>query len=151
MRDSLALIFVPLGIIVATDIINGNQRSLVSRYLIPSFLGLQIAAAYLLADRLVSQVRQQKFWQILVAVIFSIAVVSDTTFVLANKWPSKASSNLNLDVATIINSSQNSLIVSDAFFIPVFSLSHELIPEVKYQLTVEPADPAWREFPFHSE
>ncbi len=143
----LALIIVPFGILFATDIIQGNQRSLIGRYLIPSFLGLQIAAAYLIAARLVRQVRQQRFWQILIAVIFSISIVSDTAFVLAHKWPSKSSSNSNLDIAMVVNQSKTPLIVSDNFFINVFSLSYELVPQVKYQLTVEPADSAWREFP----
>lgn len=143
----LALIFVPLGILFVTDIMQGNQRSIVGRYLIPSFLGLQIAAAYLLVDRLFYHVRHQKFWQILVAIIFSVAVVSDTKFVLAKKWPSKSSSNPNFDIAMLVNQSKTPLILSDSFFIKVFSLSHELIPKVKYQLTVEPVDPAWRKFP----
>lgn len=143
----LSLFFVPIVIVLMTDIVNGNQRFLVGRYLIPSFLGLQMAIAYFLADRLMLHSQKNRIWQIVIAVVFSLAILSDISFVTATKWPTKEPSNLNFDVAEIINRSKSPLILSDTFFIKVFSLSYALSPDVKYQLTVEPADSAWREFP----
>jgi uncharacterized membrane protein len=143
----LSLFFVPIIIVLMTDIVNGNQRFLVGRYLIPSFLALQMAIAYFLADRLMFHSQKNRIWQIIIAVVFSLAILSDISFVTATKWPTKEPSNLNFDVAEIINRSKSPLILSDAFFIKVFSLSYALSPDVKYQLTVEPIDSAWREFP----
>jgi hypothetical protein len=91
--------------------------------------------------------QKNRIWQIIIAVVFSLAILSDISFITATKWPTKEPSNLNFDVAEIINRSKSPLILSDAFFIKVFSLSYALSPDAKYQLTVEPADPAWREFP----
>jgi uncharacterized membrane protein len=143
----LSLFFTPTITVLLTDIVNGNQRFLVPRYLIPSFLGLQIAIAYFFAARLMSYSPKNRIWQIIISVVFSFMILSDISFVTATKWPTKEPSNLNFDVAKIINRSKSPLVLSDAFFIKVFSLSYALSPDVKYQLTVEPADPAWREFP----
>ena len=143
----LSLFFVPILTILMTDIINHSQRLLVGRYLIPTFLGLQIAIAYFFADRLMNYSNKTRIWQIIIALVFSFSLLSDISFVMARKWPTKEPSNLNFDVAEIINRSQKPLVISDTFFIKAFSLSYALSPNVKYQLTVEPADPTWREFP----
>lgn len=143
----LSLFFVPLITVLVTDIVNGSQRFLVPRYLIPSFLGLQMVIAYFFSDRLKHHSQKNRIWQIIIAVVFSVAILSDLTFVTAKKWPTKEPSNINFDVAEIINRSTNPLVLSDAFFIKVFSLSYALSPDVKYQLTVEPEDESWQEFP----
>ncbi len=103
------LIFLPIAILLVPDLLFGGIRSVSSRYLTPSLLGIIIAAAYLLGSKLGSS----KFQAPIVALIIILATAScawnSSQF---SVWTKGISFNLP-KVAKIINSSPKALVVGD--------------------------------------
>ncbi|WP_445173572.1 glycosyltransferase family 39 protein [Microcoleus sp.] len=112
----LTSIFVPFLFLALPDIILGGKRSAVSRYLISCFPGVQLAVAYLLA----SNVKHQRFWQVILALVFTASVASCTVSAFSDTWWSKDLSYFNAEVAKIINkeaianrSIKDTIVISD--------------------------------------
>ncbi|MEG4964594.1 MULTISPECIES: glycosyltransferase family 39 protein [unclassified Microcoleus] len=110
-------IFVPFSILALPDIILGGKRSAVSRYLISCFPGVQLAVAYLLACYLKTQ---QRFWQVILALVFTASIASCTVSAFSDTWWSKDLSYFNAEVAKIINkeaianrSIKDTIVISD--------------------------------------
>ncbi|MEG4070272.1 glycosyltransferase family 39 protein [Microcoleus sp. Pol11C2] len=110
-------IFVPFLILALPDIILGGKRSAVSRYLISCFPGVQLAVAYLLASNVKTQ---QRFWQVILALVFTASVASCTVSAFSDTWWSKDLSYFNAEVAKIINkeaignrSIKDTIVISD--------------------------------------
>ncbi len=113
----LTSIFVPFLLLALPDIILGGKRSAVSRYLISCFPGVQLAVAYLLACYLKTQ---QRFWQVILALVFTASVSSCTVSAFSDTWWSKDLSYFNAEVAKIINkeaianrSIKDTIVISD--------------------------------------
>lgn len=113
----LTSIFVPFLLLVLPDIILGGKRSAVSRYLISCFPGVQLAVAYLLASNVKNQ---QRFWQVILALVFTASVASCTVSAFSDTWWSKDLSYFNAEVAKIINkeaianrSIKDTIVISD--------------------------------------
>ncbi|PSB22681.1 glycosyl transferase family 39 [filamentous cyanobacterium Phorm 46] len=113
----LTSIFVPFLILALPDIILGGKRSAVSRYLISCFPGVQLAVAYLLASHLKSQ---QRFWQVILALVFTASIASCTVSAFSDTWWSKDLSYFNAEVAKNINkdamanrSIKDTIVISD--------------------------------------
>jgi len=106
----IGLAGLPWLILIASDLVSGNQRSTVGRYLISCYPFLQIITAYGLAYFLASG---QKWRYGLVAFLLSCALVSNTinAFVLTS-W-SKTPSNGNVEASQLIGQAQTPLIVTD--------------------------------------
>ena len=113
------------------------MRSLSERYLLPSYLGIQLAVAYLLATQLYSgNLSRRKIWQTIIILIITGGVVSGVVSSQAETWWSKVISYGNPQVAKIINHTSRPLLMSDSFGINygnVFSLTYLLEPKVRYQ------------------
>ncbi|MEG5174754.1 glycosyltransferase family 39 protein [Microcoleus sp. B3-D7] len=110
-------IFVPFLILALPDLILGGKRSAVSRYLISCFPGVQLAVAYLLASNVKTQ---QRFWQVILALVFTASVASCTVSAFSDTWWSKDLSYFNAEVAKIINkeaianrSIKDTIVISD--------------------------------------
>ena len=110
-------IFVPLLILALPDLILGGKRSAVSRYLISCFPGVQLAVAYLLASKVKSQ---QRFWQVVLALVFTASIASCTVSAFSDTWWSKDLSYFNAEVAKNINkdamanrSIKDTIVISD--------------------------------------
>ncbi|MEG4839335.1 glycosyltransferase family 39 protein [Microcoleus sp. B9-D4] len=110
-------IFVPFLLLALPDLILGGQRSAVSRYLISCFPGVQLAVAYLLACYLKTQ---QRFWQVILALVFTASIASCTVSAFSDTWWSKDLSYFNAEVAKIINkeaianrSIKDTIVISD--------------------------------------
>lgn len=142
----------PLALVLP-DLILGGMRSIQARYLIPCYLGVQLAVAYLLATKIASptaNIQRQKVWQfVLIAMItgsiLSCAVSSQAEF-WWNKSPDKH--RYNPQVASIVNSAAHPLLISDSstaisssFACRILALSYLLNPQVQLQLVVEPNIP----------
>jgi uncharacterized membrane protein len=130
--------------LLALDALSGSSVALVTRYSLPSLVGLQIALAYTLAARTaaVGTARTRLAWQGLAAVLLGLGALSCVTVVRAAEWWNKDPQNYVHAAARAINAApQPALVLSDAWFIPILSLEHSLRPEVRYQLTVEPGVP----------
>jgi hypothetical protein len=74
----VTLTFVIVGIFLPADLIRGGIRSLNTRYMIPCYLGMQIAVAYFLAVKMTSPqvtMQWQKLWRLALAALLSIGYI----------------------------------------------------------------------------
>jgi uncharacterized membrane protein len=138
----IAATFLPLAM---PDIIWGGVRTRVARYLIPAFLGIQLAVSYLLATQIAPtciNIWRQKFWQFVMIALLSIGVLSCVIISQAESWWSKDLNIYMPQVARIINqASQPLLITSCEGTWPLgdeLSLSYLLNPKVRLYLVKEP-------------
>ncbi|MBE9127200.1 MULTISPECIES: glycosyltransferase family 39 protein [unclassified Coleofasciculus] len=140
----LTLIATPALALILPDLIFGGQRSLVTRYLIPTFLGIQLAVAYLFATKLTptaSKLCSQKLWKGGIVVLISIGVLSSVNISQSEVWWNKADDNIHHTLASIINQAKKPVVISDDWFPNVLSFSHQLEPKVRFQLVIEPNIP----------
>ena len=131
--------------IMLPDLILGGIRSTKSRYLIPSYLGLQLAVAYLFATQLRAWgSRRQKLWQILAVALLSSGVLSCAISSQADTWWNKDWGYHNPKIARIINQTTAPLVISnlsEASLGNVVSLSYMLNLNSRFQLAVNPNTP----------
>ena len=103
-------------IILPPDLIWGGIRALNTRYLIPSYLGMQIAVAYFFAVKMTSpQVTMQlkKLWRLALAALLSIGIISCCIYLPADSWWNKGRFYTNIPIARTINSASRPLLVTD--------------------------------------
>jgi uncharacterized membrane protein len=133
------------------DLILGGQRSTSSRYLVPCYLGVQLAVAYLLSSRLVTRDRLQKrFWQGVLVTVLLVSAASCIQSVPADTAWNKVISYSNRTIANIINASPQPLLVTSSFginFGNILALSHLLAPHVKLQLVQGASSPDFMNVP----
>lgn len=129
-----------LGLLLP-DLVLGGQRSATTRYLIPSYLGIQIAVAYLIARCLEAKTfSRRQFWQGVAIALTAVGMVSCTLSAVSNTWWNKVVSYHNAEIAQIINSSNSPVLITDAFgYNPVnaIALSYLLEPETPLILLPE--------------
>ncbi|MEO6863347.1 MAG: glycosyltransferase family 39 protein [Microcoleus sp.] len=123
------------------DIILGGIRSLNTRYMIPCYLGMQIAVAYLFASKITSPqvtVQLQKLWRLAFAAVLSVGIISCCIYLPADTWWNKDRSYINIPIARTINSASQPLLVADLWVYSVdkianlLSLSYLLVPQTKF-------------------
>ena len=125
--------------LILPDLILGGFRSLVPRYLIPCYLGVQLATAYLLATKQIDifgNNRQKKLWQLIMTVIFSGSVLSCAVDFQAQTTWSKDLNKNTPAVAHILNQAPSPLLIGSPSVTQLLSLSYLLGSKV--QLLVEP-------------
>ena len=143
----LTLIIFPWLALSLPDLVVGGIRSTISRYLIPSYLGIQITVAYLFGSQLNSKsstIQDKNFWRILMSVMLSISIISCGVISQAEVWWNKSNNVDNPAIAEIINETENPLLVgvlNDNDGRSIISLSYLLDPKVKLQLIHNPLDP----------
>lgn len=118
------------------DILKGGRRSTNPRYLVPCYVGIQLAVAYLLSTKISSNLdnfKQQKLWKIAIVALFLTGIISAGVSSQADIWWNKGSGWLRaeLEVARIVNEATNSLIISDANIAYMMPLSYRLQPKVE--------------------
>jgi uncharacterized membrane protein len=134
----LALIVMPMLMIAVPDFLLGGARSgLAARYLLPCYLGIQLAFAHLLATKMTgASPFRQRGWQAVTALVIVCGVVSCTISSQAESWWIKPSYG-TLQQARIINQCQRPLLI-----MPVsghlLSFSHVLHPKVRLWAAVKP-------------
>ena len=136
-------------ILMVADIITGGVRSVVPRYLFPSYLGVQLAVAYLIYAKITAtSFRKQWLGKILLALLLSGGIISCIIISQAEYWWLKGGSfkdPVMPQIARIINQADNPLVISSCQGIwsvnSKLSLSHLLAPQVKFQLTIPPNIP----------
>lgn len=133
----LILTIIPASGLIIPDILSGGQRSSIPRYLIPTYIGIHLAIAYLFANHLTVTSRKawKKSWQILLVVVVSAGILSGAVSMQAETWWNKYSSYYNPDVAAIINRTPQPLVISSQKRVSrITSLSYELEPKVRILL-----------------
>jgi uncharacterized membrane protein len=126
-------------VLALPDLILGGQRSTSSRYLVPFYIGVPIAIAYLLSTATLPNLSfvSKTLWKAITAILLSL----ELCFCILNTqtdtvWTKGINYNLG-SVAKILNASPNALLVSHSFginFGSLFALSYQTSPTVKYQL-----------------
>jgi uncharacterized membrane protein len=135
----LLLMMLPTAILFLSDLVLSETRSTVARYLLPSYVALQITVAALFAHKINSRHRQhwrRVFSGVIVAGMLSCFVMTGSPW-----WWNKAGDRLNTAVTTTVNQSVQPLLVSDAFFVKILALSHNLKAHVQLQLVKSPQVP----------
>jgi uncharacterized membrane protein len=132
----LTLIFVPPIILTLRDIVSNSESLGHARYVVPSYMGIQLSLAYLLAAQLNNFSIERwikKFWQLTIVVLISGGILSCTISAQAETWSNKYNSNM-YPVARILNRCDRPLLINDNNLIQVLSLSHLLDANVWLQL-----------------
>lgn len=132
--------FVPFLILALPDILLGGKRSGVTRYLISCFPSLQLAVAYLLANKLLSG---QVIWRGIIVLLFTGSILSCTVSAFSDTWWNKDLSYFNSVVAKAINNSPDQLVVSEigedfTNTGDLISLSYNLSQDVQMLLLAKP-------------
>ncbi|MEH2081964.1 MAG: glycosyltransferase family 39 protein [Nostoc sp.] len=134
----ITLIVIPALPLILLDLIVGSIRSSIEPYLIPSYLGIQVAVAYLLTTQLYNErVLRRNFWYIIMALVIICGLISSKVSSQAETWWNKDMNSGNPQVAQIINQSNRPLLISDALgnnYSNIFSLSYLLEPKVRFLL-----------------
>ncbi|MFS0515705.1 glycosyltransferase family 39 protein [Nostoc sp. UIC 10607] len=132
----ITLIVVPaLPLILSSA---GGIQSSTEAYFIPSYLGIQVTVAYLLATQLYNgSLSRRSIWHIIMALVIICGLISSRVSSQAETWWNKGMSYGNPQVAQIINQTTRPLLISDALgnnYGNVFSLSYLLEPKVRFLL-----------------
>ena len=112
----MTLTCVTLVIILPPDLIRGGIRALNTRYMIPCYLGMQIAVAYFLAVKMTSPqvtMQLQKLWRLALAALLSIGIISCCIYLPADSWWNKGRSYTNIPIARTLNSASGPLLITD--------------------------------------
>ncbi len=134
----------PLTLIAATaltlmlpDIISGGQRSTVGRYLIPSYLSIQIAVAYTIADQITSRYLKNwrtKFWECGFGCLILSGLLSCGMSSQSQVWWKNDPTYNYPQVSQEIDRSSKPLLISDVAGANIVALSYLLDPKVRLQL-----------------
>ena len=104
----LTSIFIPFMILVIPDLVQGGQRSAITRYLISCFPAIYLSVAYLL-ERYLSQ----KYWGVVLAILLTASIASCTVSAFSDTWWNKIPSYFNGEIAKKINASDSPILLSD--------------------------------------
>lgn len=127
--------FLPLAIV---DLVSGGARSTTPRYIFPFCLGVQLAFAYLIANRFekaVSAWRQRVWCAIVAAVIFS-GIVSCVLFSQAETWWTKGQLDF-LGAAQVINQAKQPILMGRASLAEMMALSYQFNPNVQLLMQLD--------------
>lgn len=130
--------------LLGPDVLLGGRRSSITRYAIPSFIGLEIAIAYFLTMQLTSRpfavrarLRSRRRWRAVAIALAAAGILSCAVSSQVPVWwhKSYAKSRRIPDVADVVNQSDNPLVISDNQPAgQLLSLSHVLRRDVHLQL-----------------
>lgn len=137
----LLLIGIPFVTLALPDLINGGGRSIRIRYLIPSYLGIQLALTYLFATQAIqAKTWAQKLCRMTLIVFLVASGIGCAVMSQSQLWWNKGigRSAYYIPVAELINYAKQPLVISDRHPIDVLGLSHRLHPDVMFQLVERP-------------
>ena len=139
----LTLIIFPALAIIIPDLVLGRRTSVTGRYMIPSYLGIQLAVFYLLGAKVNSTLvnfTQKKFWKLALLAVLSSGVISCTIVSQAETWWNNFTDSNNRQLSQIINQANNPLVIQEIDSSPprynvfnLISLSYLLEPQVKFK------------------
>ena len=133
----MLLIGVTFLTMILPDLIFGGQRSTISRYLIPSYLGIELAVVYLFGTKITSisiPVKFQNVWRIITIVLITLGILSCAVSSSAQVWWLKSKNVHALSVAQFVSQATKPIIISDADAANVLSLSYLLEPKVQLKI-----------------
>ena len=128
----LTLIGVTAVALALPDVISSGKRSAVIRYLIPSYLGMQIAIAYLLATNISAfsiKNWHRSFWQIAMVVLLSMGVVSCAVSSPSESWWNRYRQTYFPEIAKVIKQVERPVVL--AHWYNLLSLRYIVKPDVR--------------------
>ena len=131
----LCLFLIPSLSLILPDLIFGGQRSVQTRYFIPSLIAVQVTLGYLFSQKL-----KQRVWQVLLVIILSVGLISCWQISQAEVWWNKGISYSNPQAAKVINQSSDVLVISNAGgnnLGNIISLAYLVKPETRFKLVTE--------------
>ena len=125
--------------LIAPDIILSGRRSSIARYAFPCYLGIQIAVSYLIVNKLnknYQNIKAVKKWRYIAIALIVSGILSCAVSSQIPTWWNKSASKTrhNPEVASIINQSENPLVISDIRPGELLGLTHSLQNTVNIQL-----------------
>ncbi|MGG6239036.1 glycosyltransferase family 39 protein [Nodosilinea sp. AN01ver1] len=129
-----------LGMILP-DVLWGGHRSSISRYLIPTWLSLQLAVTHWMGLVLTTNIAGKRWQRGAIALLLAAAILSNGAILQADTWWTKYSSQTQPAIAALINQSPQPLLVSSSYGTNIgelLSLSHALADTVTLVLVREP-------------
>jgi uncharacterized membrane protein len=100
--------------LTALDLISGGFRSVVARYLVPCFIGIQLPVAYFLARQTaVSKLWQQMFWRLALLAVFAVGILSNILIVRAETWWDKGNDFIYPQTIQVISNAEAPLVIID--------------------------------------
>ncbi|MBW4479669.1 MAG: glycosyltransferase family 39 protein [Tolypothrix brevis GSE-NOS-MK-07-07A] len=140
----LTLIGMTLLPLAIPDFISGGVRSQIPRYLIPCYLGIQLAVSYLLATQILSSSVSTAFlklWQLVMVTLISAGVISCAIISQVETWWYKDLNLYTPQVVRIINQTPQPLVITSCEGTwPLgdeMALSHRLDAKVRLLLVKE--------------
>jgi uncharacterized membrane protein len=128
--------------IILPDVIWSGKASVRNRYLFPAYIGLELAIAHLLAQKMNFSPRlwQQWLWRGITAFLITAGIISCAVNAQASTWWNKNDDVTEHypKVARLINEEQPSLVVTDTSVVNLLSLSHLLESDIRLQLVAAP-------------
>jgi uncharacterized membrane protein len=134
--------FTSLAIIIP-DLILGRRTSVTGRYMIPSYLGIQLAVSYLLGYKINPTLLSKgsnKFWKLTLLAFLTSGVISCVIVSQAETWWNNLTDTHNRQLAQIINQTSNPLVIQEIDSSPprynvfnLISLSYLLKPDIKFK------------------
>lgn len=120
------------------DLVWGGQRSSSSRYLVPLYLGMQIAIAYLLSVQILHpHIWKKFFWQSITLLIVTSGLISCLFYVNSKTSWNKILSFNNPKIVQAIATSESPLLITTSFGFNsgnILALSHDLDPDLNLLL-----------------
>ncbi len=140
----LCLMFsLPVPLLIS-DIINQGQSSTAPRYLIPFQLGILIAVAYTLANKLTDSkitLQKQRLWQFIFAAFITLGIFSCVRNLNTSPFYQKGRNINNIAIAEIINRDIPTLVtVESNDTMDLLSLAYSLSPLVKYKVVTSESE-----------
>lgn len=134
----ICLIALPAMSQIIPDFITGGRRTIFSRYLTPSYLGVMVAVSYLLAMKITevkATLQNRRLWQICLATIVTLGILSCGTIAQASTGRTQGITPvMHLKIAKTINQIEQPLLISDHAYSRILSLSSLLRPETNLQI-----------------
>jgi uncharacterized membrane protein len=123
-----------LGLALPDLLLGGMRSGGRYRYLIPSYLGIQLAVAFLLSTKMNSaRLARRTIWQAVTVFVILCGIVSCTVSSQAETWWTKPISYYHPRVARMINQAQHPLLIMGGAG-KLLSLSHLFDPKVRIWL-----------------
>ncbi len=127
---------------IVPDILSGGRRSLLPRYSLTAYLGIELAVAYAIAQvfgspkdkwtkDLKQRVGQRRGQQVGAIALLLGGVLSSLLIVQSPGW-GKGSSTVNLTVAPQINQVEHPVVITDVEYFYVLSLSYLVAPDTRF-------------------
>ncbi|MBP0028084.1 glycosyltransferase family 39 protein [Roseofilum sp. Guam] len=133
---AILLVVIPWLILAIPDLVYRSTRSNVQRYIIPTFLGMQLVVSYLLSVQIFSRKRYQaNLWKVITIFLFSLGIISCGLSAQSQDWWNKRADSHSLEVAKIVNNSSHPLLITKSHpGMRLGVLSYRLDPRIKVWL-----------------